>query len=324
MPDFQPLDFGATPRFAGDSTFLRLPRIDDPAAIDIALFGIPWDAGTTNRPGARHGPREIRAQSAMIRRIHPTSGTAPYALCRVADLGDAPANPMDLAGALESVEAFVARIVAAGAAPLAAGGDHLSSLPVLRALGGEAPVGLVHFDAHSDTADSYFGGSRYTHGTPFRRAVEDGVVDPTRTIQIGLRGSQNDAGDLDFARGAGMRLCPIEEVMDAGVDAIAAEARRVAGGGPVYISFDVDALDPAFAPGTGTPEVGGLTTHQAQRIIRGLAGLDIVGGDVVEVSPPFDHAGITALAAANMLFEILCVMAPAIAARPAVAGRPRG
>lgn len=306
----QPPDLDTMPRFAGVATFMRLPVEHDFSKLDIALAGVPWDGGTTNRAGARHGPREIRNMSSLIRRINHASGIAPFALCRVADVGDAPVNPISVPDSLDRIRTFYERIAAAGAVPLSAGGDHLVTLPILRAIAAK-PIGMVHFDAHSDTQDSYFGGERYTHGTPFRRAVEEGLLDPKRVIQIGIRGSLYDAHDLDFARESGMRIVTIEEFYDLGIDAVIAEARRVAGGGPIYVSFDVDGLDPVYAPGTGTPEIGGFTTHEAQRMIRGLQGLDLIGGDVVEVAPPFDPSGNTAIVGATMMFEILCVLAEA-------------
>jgi guanidinopropionase len=307
----QPPDLNTMPRFAGVATFMRLPVVHVFSTFELALAGVPWDGGTTNRAGARHGPREIRNMSSLIRRINHASGIAPFALCRVADVGDAPVNPISVPDSLDRIRGFYERIAAAGAVPLSAGGDHLVTLPILRALAAKRPVGMVHFDAHSDTQDSYFGGERYTHGTPFRRAVEEGLLDPKRVIQIGIRGSMYDAHDLDFAREAGIRIVTIEEFYDLGIDAVIAEARRVAGDGRTYVSFDVDGLDPVYAPGTGTPEIGGFTTHEAQRMIRGLQGLDLIGGDVVEVSPPFDPSGNTALVGATMMFEILCVLAEA-------------
>ncbi|MHA1569694.1 MAG: agmatinase [Alphaproteobacteria bacterium] len=312
---YQPIPMAAMPRFAGDATFMRLPRVEDPADVDIALVGVPWDGGTTNRAGARHGPREIRSMSSFMRKVHHASLIAPFDLCRVADLGDVSVNPIDPMDTMGRVEKFFGQVVAAGAAPLSAGGDHLCTLPILRAIAGDRPVGMVHFDAHSDTADEHFGGARYTHGTPFRRAVEEGLLDPKRVVQIGIRGTIHEPTDMDFAVSAGMRVITIEEFFSMGVDAVIAEARRVAGTGPTYVSFDVDGLDPAYAPGTGTPEVGGYTTFDAQRMIRGLEGLDLIGGDVVEVAPPFDPSGNTALVGATMMFEILCVLAKAVAGR---------
>jgi guanidinopropionase len=308
----QPPDLNTMPRFAGVPSFMRLPVVNDYTKLDIAMIGVPWDGGTTNRAGARHGPREIRNMSSLIRRINHATGLAPFELCRIADAGDTPVNPINLMDTLDRVHGFYQEIVKAGVMPLSAGGDHLITLPIMRAVAARWPVGMVHFDAHSDTTDSYFGGEKYTHGTPFRRAVEEGLLDPKRTVQIGIRGALFDAGDMDFARDSGMRIITIEEFYDLGIDAVIAEARRVVGDGPTYVSFDVDGLDPVYAPGTGTPEIGGFTTHEAQRMIRGLQGLDLVGGDVVEVAPPFDPSGNTALVGATMMFEILCILAHAV------------
>jgi guanidinopropionase len=311
----QPVDAAIVPRFGAIATFMRLPYRPDPTGLDIGLIGVPWDGGTTNRAGARHGPREIRSMSSFMRKVHHVSRIAPYQLAKVADLGDAPVNPIDLMDSLQRIEGFFARIHGLGVAPISAGGDHLITLPIFRAIARERPVGMVHVDAHSDTNDRYFGDNRYTHGTPFRRAVEEGLLDPKRTIQIGIRGSIYSEDDMAFAEGSGMRVVYMEEFARAGVERVIAEARRVAGAGPCYISFDVDGLDPVYAPGTGTPEIGGLTTLEAQHLIRGLEGLNLVGGDVVEVSPPFDPSGSTALVGATMMFEILCVLAKAVAER---------
>ena len=312
---FQPTPMAKMPRFADLATFMRLPHVDDPTLVDIALVGVPFDGGTTNRPGARHGPRQIREMSTLIRRVHHVSGIAPFNLCRCADLGDVPIDPLDLHKSLTAIEATFSDVHAAGAAPLAAGGDHLVTLPILRAIAAERPLGLVHFDAHSDTTDSYFGGNRYAHGTPFRRAIEEGLLDPERIIQIGIRSALHGADDLDWAYEQGIRIVTIEELYESGLDAVVEEARRVAGDGAIYVTFDVDGLDPVYAPGTGTPEVGGFTTLEAQLMVRGLRGLDIVGGDVVEVAPPYDPSGNTALVAATMMLEILCVLADARAER---------
>jgi guanidinopropionase len=320
----QPLSGMVVPRFGEVATFMRLPIERDPAKLDIALVGVPFDGGTTNRPGARHGPREIRTMSCFMRRVHHVSKVAPYELCRVGDHGDTPVNPIDLHDSLTRIEKFFGRLHQAGAAPLSAGGDHLITLPILRAIARDEPVGLVHFDAHSDTSDSYFGGEKYTHGTPFRRAIEEGLVDPKRMIQIGIRGSIYDRDEKDWAESVGIRIVHIEEYFELGPDRVIAEARRIVGDGPTYVSFDVDGLDPVYAPGTGTPEVGGYSTAEAQKMLRSLAGLDLVGGDVVEVAPPFDPSGNTALVGATMMFEILCVLAPAVHRRKtmAVAAEP--
>lgn len=304
---FQPLDSGVVPRFAGPSTFMRLPMAR-PEEVEIALVGIPFDGGATNRTGARHGPREIRNQSSLVRRVHHVTGISPFDRVRAGDCGDAPINPLDLMASLESIEAFYAEIHAAGARPLTAGGDHLTTLPILRALAKQAPVGLIQFDAHSDTYDSFFG-SRYNHGTPFRRAIEEGLVDPKRMIQIGIRGAISDAANYDFARAAGVRIVFIEEFMARGVADVMAEARAIIGDQPTYLTFDIDALDPSFAPGTGTPEIGGISSREAQAMIRLMEGANLAGADLVEVSPPLDPTGLTALTGATLMFELLCVMA---------------
>jgi guanidinopropionase len=294
---------------------MRLPVVTDPRDVDIAIVGVPWDGGTTNRPGPRHGPRQVRDMSSLIKRVHSVTKISPYEICGVADVGDAPVNPIDLNRSLEDIHKFFSRIVEAGATPLAIGGDHLSSLPILRAVAAARPVGMVHFDAHSDTVDSYFGGLKYTHGTPFRRAIEEGLLDPKRTVQIGIRGSTYSADERDWPVQQGIRIISIEEFEEMGVDAVVREARRIVGDAPTYLSFDIDALDPVFAPGTGTPEFAGITSREAMRLLRGLRNLNLVGADVVEVSPPFDPSGGTALAAANIAFETLCLLAESIAAR---------
>ncbi|KVF35066.1 agmatinase [Burkholderia vietnamiensis] len=315
----QPIDAALVPRFAGLPTFMRLPAVSSFDDVDIALVGVPWDGGTTNRAGARHGPREIRNMSSLMRKVHHVSRIAPYDLLRVGDVGDAPVNPIDLLDTLKQVETFYESIHRAGAIPISAGGDHLVTLPIFRAIARDRPIGMVHFDAHSDTNDTYFGNNPYTHGTPFRRAVEEGLLDPARTVQIGIRGSVYSSDDLEFAESVGIRVIHMEEFAELGVEGALAEARCVVGDGPTYVSFDVDVLDPAFAPGTGTPEIGGLTTLEAQHLVRGLRGLDLIGGDVVEVSPPFDQGGNTALVGATMMFELLCVVAEAHSQRLAIA-----
>lgn len=316
MPKYnQPMSGLVTPRFGGVATFNRLPYVplDDAKDIDIGIVGIPWDGGTTNRPGPRHAPRQMRDQSSMVRRMHQVTRVVPYDLANVADLGDCPVNPANVDDALKRVETYFKKLVGKGIRPLSAGGDHLCSLPVLRALGEKKPVGMIHFDAHTDLYDSYFGGFKYTHGTPFRRAIEEGVLDPKRTIQIGLRGSMYDNDDFEYGEKMGVRLVRIEEAIEKGPKAIMAEARKIVGDKETYVSFDIDMLDPVYAPGTGTPEIGGFTTREAQAMLRELRGLNIVGADVVEVSPPFDPSGITAYAGVVMMFEMLCNMAEAVA-----------
>src|SRR3954454_1395415 len=316
--DFQPLDSAVVPRFAGLPTFMRLP-VASPEEVDVALIGIPFDGGTTNRPGARHGPREVRNQSSLVRRVHHVTGISPFDLVKVGDCGDAPINPLDLMESLEAISGFFGGVRQAGAVPLTIGGDHLITLPILRGLVdkgpvGTGPVGLIHFDAHTDTYDSFFG-SRYNHGTPFRRAIEEGLLDPKRMVQIGLHGAISHRSNYDYANAAGIRIIFIEELLERGLGAVMTEARSIVGSAATYISFDIDVIDPSMAPGTGTPEIGGLTTREAQALIRLCRPLNIIGADLVEVSPPLDPSGGTALAAAVLMFELLCVMAESIAGR---------
>jgi len=312
-PFFQPVSGFDLPRFAGVPTFMRLPYVppDHPrfAEVQIGLVGVPWDAGTSNRPGPRHGPRQLRDLSTMIRAAHGVTGLRPFERCKCADLGDVGPNPVDIQDSMARISAFYDGLVAAGIRPLTAGGDHLTSLPILRALAKDRPLGMVHFDSHTDLFHSYFGGHLYTHGTPFRRAIEEGLLDPTRVVQIGIRGTAYDTEDRDFAASVGVRVIPVEELFERGVAAVMAEAREIVGDGPTYVSYDIDFVDPAFAPGTGTPEVGGPNSYDALRVVRLLDGVDIVGADLVEVSPPFDASGNTAYLGVSIMFELLCAMA---------------
>lgn len=316
---FKPVSGFDLPRFAGIPTFMRLPHVppghDRFSDVQIGLIGVPWDSGTTNRPGPRHGPRQLRDASTMIRAQHPTSGVRPFETAHCADLGDVGPNPADIIESMTRITAFYDQVGKAGILPLTAGGDHLTSLPVLRSLAKDAPVGMVHFDSHTDLFHSYFGGTMYTHGTPFRRAVEEGLLDPRRVVQIGLRGTMYDTEDRDFAAANGIRLILIEEFHERGVADVMAEAREIAGEGPTYVSYDIDFVDPTFAPGTGTPEVGGPDSFQALQVVRELQGLDIVGADLVEVSPPFDQSGGTAFLGVSIMFELLCVMAGGLASK---------
>lgn len=316
---FLPVSGFVVPRFAGPSNFMRLPGLTPAEAqarkVDIGLIGVPWDNGTSNRAGARHGPRALRDASTMVRLFNQATDVYPFHIARCADLGDAPVNPVDLMDALARLTAFFADIVARGISPLSFGGDHLTSLPILRALGHKVPLGMIHFDAHTDFYDTYFGDFRYAHGTPFRRAVEEGLLDPKRIVQIGLRGTSVTGEDVDFARGHGVRLFFIEEVMAIGPEAVMREARAIVGNAPTYVTFDIDVIDPSQAPGTGTPEIGGITTFMAQQMLRGLDTINLVGADLVEVSPPFDTSGLTAWTGASLGFELLCPLARAISTR---------
>jgi guanidinopropionase len=301
--------------YCGVPTLLRAPHRPDAISakdIDVALLGIPMDLGVTHRSGARFGPRAVR----NVDRIGPYEHVlraVPMAHVRVADVGDVPfRSRFDLASCHDDIETFVGSVADAGIIPLSIGGDHSISLPVLRAVGKHRPVGMIHIDAHCDTSGS-FEGCKFHHGGPFRQAVLEGVLDPRRTIQIGIRGSSEYLWEFSFV--SGMAVIHAEEVDDLGIKAVIARARDVVGTGPTYVSFDVDSLDPAFAPGTGTPEVGGLTSAQALGILRGLAGANIVGGDVVEVAPQYDPTTNTAQIAAQVLFEILCLAAHGVCRR---------
>ena len=310
MPTYQNLM--KDPRYMGVPTFMRTPYQKDPRGLDIALIGVPYDGGVTNRAGARHGPRDIRDKSSMMRSIHHVTKVNPYDLCSIADLGDVPFQEVFRhEKVVEDIEAFYRKIFEAKVIPLSAGGDHSITYPILKAIAKDQPVGLIHIDAHTDTWDE-FQGSKFMHGTPFRRAHEDGLIDASRTIQIGIRGAQNTPEGWDYSLEQGMRVVFMEEFTKLGVDAVIQEALKVAGSGPTYLSFDVDGLDPVYTPGTGTPEIGGITTIEAQALLRGLRGLDFIGGDVVEVAPPFDPSGNTSLVGATLMYEILCLLADSV------------
>jgi len=304
----KPIDSSVTPRFAGVATFMRLPQYDSAEGLDIAIFGVPFDLGSSFSGGQRFAPAKIREHSRLIRQVNSYSKIAPFNLCRVADVGDAPINPVDLMESIGRIETFVQRIHDAGAWPLAAGGDHMITLPILRRLAAREPIGIVQFDAHPDTLDELLG-TKYNHATPIRRAVEEGLIDPKRSIQIGLRGTCYSPNDFQYGIDVGMRVITMDEYEQLGRAKVIDEVRRVCRDGRTYITFDIDGLDPVFAPGVGTPEPGGLTIRDAQMILRGMRGLKIVGGDLVEMSPPFDAGGTTAISAANMMFEMLCLMA---------------
>jgi guanidinobutyrase len=311
----QPLGGNEMPRFGGPGTMMRLPAQATAEGLDACFIGVPLDIGTSNRSGTRFGPRQIRAESALLRPYNMATRAAPFDSLRVADIGDVPTNPYDLKKSVEIIERAYDAILAKGCRPLTLGGDHTISLPILRAMAKRhGPVGLIHVDAHADINEAMFG-EPIAHGTPFRRAVEEDLLDAARVVQIGLRGTGYAADDFDWPRRQGFRVVQAEECWHRALTPLMAEVREQVAGGPVYISFDIDSLDPAFAPGTGTPEVGGLTVLEAQLLIRGLRGLNLVGADMVEVAPPFDPSGVTALIGANIMFELLCVLAEVVAAR---------
>ncbi|UWQ93581.1 agmatinase (plasmid) [Rhodobacteraceae bacterium M382] len=313
---FQPVSAMDLPRFAGVPTFMRLPNLtpDHPrySEVQMGLVGVPWDGGTTNRPGARHGPRQLRDYSTMIRAMNPATGVNPFASVNCADLGDVPPNPVDILDSLDRVTRFYLDLKSQGITPMTAGGDHLITLPILRAMASEAPVGLIQFDSHTDLFDSYFGGNKFTHGTPFRRAIEEGLVDPQRFVQVGIRGTAYNTEDIDWGIEQGVRIIRIEELFDRGIPHVMAEVREIVGDQPTYCTYDIDFVDPTFAPGTGTPEIGGPNSFQAQQVIRELAGVNLIGADLVEVAPPFDAAGNTAWLGISLMFELMCVLSQAM------------
>ncbi len=311
---FQPLSGNEMPRFGGPATFMRLPACTLEDDLDVGFIGVPLDIGTSNRPGARLAPRQIRDESRMLRPYNMATRAAPFDSLRIADIGDVAINTFNLEKSVAIIEAHYDRILAAGTIPLSMGGDHTIALPILRAVHRKhGPVGMVHVDAHADVNDTMFG-ERIAHGTPFRRAVEEGLLDCKRVVQIGLRGTGYAADDFDWPRQQGFRVVQAEDCWHRSLMPLMEEVRAQVAGGPVYISFDIDGIDPAYAPGTGTVEIAGLTVPQSLEIIRSLKGLEIVGGDLVEVSPPYDMTGNTALLAANLLYEMLCVL-PGVVSR---------
>ncbi|MEK8052190.1 agmatinase [Ideonella sp. DXS22W] len=304
----QPLGGNDMPRFGGIASMMRLPVATSPEGLDAAFIGIPLDIGTSHRPGARFGPRAIRAESALLRPYNMATGAAPFDALQVADLGDVPINTYSLDKSLATITAFYARVLAAGCVPLTLGGDHTIALPILRAIAAQhGPVALVHVDAHADVNDTMFG-ERIAHGTPFRRAVEEGLLQGDKVFQIGLRGTGYAADDFDWPRQQGFTVVPAHEVWWQSLSPLMARVRQTIGDVPCYLSFDIDGIDPAYAGGTGTPEIGGLTVPQALEIVRGCQGLNLVGADLVEVSPPYDPSGNTALLGANLLYEMLCAL----------------
>jgi guanidinopropionase len=312
--EFKPFDSGAVPRYQEIATFMRAARAAIAPPLEIALAGVPLDLGATYRVGARHGPAAVREASRLIRQVNPATGIAPFELCKAADVGDAPTDPLDVVRSVELIQNFFVRIHGIGAAPLAVGGDHTVPLPILRAIAKERPVGLIQFDAHGDVFDEFMG-SGINHATFVRRGIEEGLIEPRRSIQIGLRGTRYGSADLDYSRAVGIRVVTIDDYERLGRDQVSAAIREVVGAGPTYVTFDVDGLDPSEAPGTGVPEPGGLSMRDSQVMLRALTGLEVVGGDVCEVAPQLDPAGITSIAAANLMFEILCLIAAGRSAR---------
>ena len=308
MSAYRPKDALVSPRFAGIPTFMRLPFVSDPHQLDVALIGVPFDGGTTYRSGTRFGPREIRVQSVLIRNYNPVLRINPFEKLRIADNGDVDVNPLSIEDTFSRIQQKIRHIVESGALPFSIGGDHSISLPILRVLAmkhGYGKLGMIHFDSHLDTLDEYFG-QKLSHGTPFRRAIEEKLLDPRKIIQLGIRGQIYDEKDFDFNKKHGITMINIEDIFERGISWVGNKIQELHRN-KIYLSFDIDVIDPAYAPGTGTPQIGGLTSFQALQLIRSMRGLDLVGIDLVEVSPPYDPAGITSILAANIIFELLCI-----------------
>jgi len=303
----QPLGGNEMPRYAGPGTMFRLPQQENAKGLDVAIAGVGLDIGTSNRTGARFGPRQIRNESAMVRPYCMATGAAPFDSFQIADVGDVALNSFDLLKSIDIIESFYDDLLNYGAKPATLGGDHTITLPILRAINKiHGPVAMVHVDAHADINDHQFG-EKIAHGTIFRRALEEGLIDPNKMVQIGLRTTGYSAEDFDWSRDQGVRVVTAEECWYKSLAPLMDEVRDMIGpDSPTYLSFDIDGLDPSVAPGTGTPEPGGLVASQGVEIIRGCWGLNLIGCDLVEVSPPYDTSGNTALLAANLIFEMLC------------------
>jgi len=307
-PRNQPVSGNDLARFSGPNTFMRLPTSTELQTLDVAVLGVPMDIGTSWRSGTRFGPKQVRGESAMIRPYNLQTGAAPFDSLQVADIGDLAINTFSLPDSLRIIAESYDAILNQDVLPMAIGGDHSITLPILRAIAKRhGPVALVHVDAHADVNDEMFG-ERETHGTVFRRAYEEGLIVPAKTFQVGLRGTGYSAADFTEAAGWGFQQFPCHELWGRDLSMLGAEIRREIGNTATYVTYDIDSLDPAYAPGTGTPEIGGLTTPQAMQLIRALRGLNIVGCDLVEVSPPYDTSGNTALTGANILYELLCIL----------------
>jgi guanidinopropionase len=318
---YAPLDSSVVPRFAGVPSFMRAAQAPIADDLDIALIGVPLDLGATYRSGARHGPEGVRVASRLIRQVNPTTGVAPYRLCSIADVGDAPVDPLSVERSIELILAFYQKVHASGAVPISIGGDHTVPLPILRAIAKDGSVGLIQIDSHSDTFDDFMG-TKCNHATFVRRAVEEKLLDPTRVIQIGLRGTRYGDDDIAYGEATGIRMVTMDEYEDLGRAAVISEIRRIIGPGPVYVTIDIDGLDPKEAPGTGVPEPGGIMMRDLQMILRALTGVDVVGGDICEVVPGLDPTGITCINAANLMFELTCLAAVAAHARRLTAEGP--
>ena len=307
-PKYEPVDASKVARFSDVATFMRTPRVDMNDEIDIGLVGVPFDIGLNYRGGPREAPGAVRHASRIVRKVHPTTGVQPYKLCNVADIGDAPVNPLNKDESIEAIEEFFARVRSRGIRPIAIGGDHTIPTPILRGLAREEPVGIVQIDSHADTLDELCG-TKINHATFMRRGLEEGLIDPKRVVQVGLRGSRFSPDDIAFGYDAGFTIITFDEFEEMGRAAVIEKVRETLGTGRTYMTIDIDGLDPSFCPGTPVPEIGGLTPRDAQMIIRALSDTHLVGADISEVAPCYDPTGITSITAANLMFELMCVMA---------------
>ncbi len=310
-PKYQPVDATQIPRFSDVATFMRTKRVDPCEDIDIGLVGVPFDIGLNYRSGPREAPGAVRHASRLIRMAHPTTNVEPYKLCNIADLGDATINPLSLDQSLQNIQDFFANLKALNIRPVAIGGDHTIPTPILRALAADGPVGLLQIDSHADVLDEMCG-TKVNHATFMRRATEEGLIDPKRTVQLGLRGSRFVPEDIQFGYDAGFTMIPMDDYEDMGRKTAIETIRKTLEGGPVYVTIDIDGLDPSFCPGTAVPEIGGIIPRDVQKILQGLMGLDIIGGDICEVAPCYDPTGVTSVTAANLMFELTCLIAHAM------------
>ncbi|MEL7463333.1 MAG: agmatinase [Pseudomonadota bacterium] len=310
-PKYQPVDAAQVPRFSDVATFMRTRRVEPSAEIDIGLVGVPFDIGLNYRSGPREAPGAVRHASRLIRMAHPSTNVEPYKLCNIADLGDARINPLNLEESLRNIQEFFADLKALDIRPVAIGGDHTVPTPILRALAADGPVGLLQIDSHADVMDEMCG-TKVNHATFMRRATEEGLIDPKRTVQLGLRGTRFVPDDIQYGYDAGFKMIPMDDYEEMGRKRAIKEIRETLEGGPVYITIDIDGLDPSFCPGTPVPEIGGIIPRDVQKILQGMMGLDIVGADICEVAPCYDPTGITSVTAANLMFELTCLIATAI------------
>ncbi|MEL7470158.1 MAG: agmatinase [Pseudomonadota bacterium] len=307
-PKYQPVDATQVPRFSDIATFMRTPRVAPDAEVDIGLVGVPFDIGLNYRSGPREAPSAVRHASRLIRMVHPSTGVEPYALCNIADLGDAPVNPMSLDQSIDMIQGFFSHLKTMNIRPIAIGGDHTVPTPILRALASDRPVGLLQIDSHADVMDEMCG-TKVNHATFMRRAHEEGLIDPSRVVQLGLRGSRFVPEDIQYGIDAGFTVLTMDDYEDLGRSATISKIRDVIGDGPMYVTIDIDGLDPSFCPGTPVPEIGGIIPRDVQKILQGLMGCDVIGADICEVAPCYDPTGITSITAANLMFELTCLVA---------------